>query len=188
MVAYASQVQVQGNQSGDKVSATVEAVAPGIDLAVLKLDDESFFDTHPPLPRADGLPQVKDAVLAYGFPTGGTSLSITARHRLAHRVRRLRLPRPRACASRSTRPINPGNSGGPAIAGGKMIGLAFSHLAGSENIGYIIPNEEIELFLQDIADGHYDGKPAMYDVLQTLENPALRGFLKLDASGAGHRS
>jgi len=35
------------------------------------------------------------------------------------------------------------------------------------------------LFLQDIADGHYDGKPAMYDELQTLENPALRAFLKL---------
>src|SRR5579883_182758 len=35
VVSYASQVQVQGNQSGDKVAATVEAFAPGIDLAVL---------------------------------------------------------------------------------------------------------------------------------------------------------
>ncbi len=52
MVLYAGQVQVQANQAGDKISATVEAVAPGIDLAVLKLDDESFFATHPPLPRA----------------------------------------------------------------------------------------------------------------------------------------
>ncbi len=60
-----------------------------------------------------------------------------------------------------------------------MIGLAFSHLQGAENISYIIPNEEIELFLKDIADGHYDGKPGMYDTYQTLENPALRGYLKL---------
>jgi hypothetical protein len=46
-----------------------------------------------------------------------------------------------------------------------MIGLAFSKLSGgdAQNIGYIIPNEEVELFLKDIADGHYDGKPAMYD-------------------------
>ena len=51
VVSYASQVQVQANQSGDKISATVEAIAPGIDLAVLKLDDESFFDTRPPLRR-----------------------------------------------------------------------------------------------------------------------------------------
>ncbi|MBV8146401.1 MAG: trypsin-like peptidase domain-containing protein, partial [Gammaproteobacteria bacterium] len=57
VVAYASQVQVQGNQSGDKISATVEAVDPGIDLAVLKLEDQSFFDHRPPLPRASVLPQ-----------------------------------------------------------------------------------------------------------------------------------
>jgi hypothetical protein len=68
-----------------------------------------------------------------------------------------------------------------------MIGLAFSKLAGgdTQSIGYIIPNEEVDLFLKDIADGHYDGKPAMYDELQTLENPALRDYLKLDKSVEG---
>src|SRR5438876_1317324 len=69
VVLYASQVQVQANQAGDKISATVESIAQGIDLAVLKLDDESFFDTRPPLARADTLPDIKDAVLAYGYPT-----------------------------------------------------------------------------------------------------------------------
>lgn len=49
VVNYASQVQIQANQAGDEISATVVAIAPGIDLAVLKLDDESFFDSHPPL-------------------------------------------------------------------------------------------------------------------------------------------
>ena len=77
VVLYATQVQVQANATGDKLPATVVAVAPGIDLAVLQLDDAGFFDTHPPLPRASELPRIKDAVLAYGFPTGGTSLSIT---------------------------------------------------------------------------------------------------------------
>src|SRR5579863_1029384 len=72
VVSYSSQVQVQGNQSGDKVSATVVAYAPGIDLALLKLDDDSFFKSRPPLARAKSLPLIKDAVLAYGFPTGGT--------------------------------------------------------------------------------------------------------------------
>jgi hypothetical protein len=61
-----------------------------------------------------------------------------------------------------------------------MIGLVFSRLNAGDNIGYIIPSEEIELFLKDVADGHYDGKPAMWDHLQTLENEALRGMLKLD--------
>src|SRR6202012_4999086 len=52
VVLYATQVQIQANAAGDKVPATVVAVAPGIDLAVLKLDDETFFDTHPAISRA----------------------------------------------------------------------------------------------------------------------------------------
>ena len=186
VVLYASQVQIQANAAGDKLPATVVAVAPGIDLAVLQLDDPTFFDTHPPVARASKLPQIKDAVMAYGFPTGGSSLSITkgivSRIEFAaynYPVSGLRIQVDAA--------INPGNSGGPAIAGDKMIGLAFSKLGGdTQNIGYIIPNEEVDLFLKDIAvDGHYHGKPAMYDELQTLENPALRDYLKLDKSVEG---
>ncbi len=184
-VLYASDIQVQATKEGDKVSATVAAVAPGIDLAVLKLDDASFFRKHPPIARASTLPQIKDPVLVYGFPEGGDSLSITKG--IVSRIEfvlynfstsGLRIQIDAA--------INPGNSGGPAIAGNQMIGLAFSRLGGdAQNIGYIIPNEEIELFLRGVASGHYAGKPAIYDELQTLENPALRSFLKLDSSVTG---
>ena len=185
VVEYASRVEIQANQAGDKISATVVATAPGIDLAVLKLDDETFFDTHPPLPRASTLPEIKDAVMAYGYPEGGDNLSITkgivSRIEFApyhYPVSGLRIQVDAA--------INPGNSGGPAVAGDKMIGLVFSHLGDAENIGYIIPCEEIELFLKGIANGgQYQGKPAMYDDLQTLQDPALRAYLKLDKSVEG---
>jgi S1-C subfamily serine protease len=185
VVLYASQVQVQASAAGDKVSATVVAVAPGIDLAVLQLDDAAFFDTHPPVARASKLPHIKDAVLAYGFPTGGNSLSITKG--IVSRIEFVAYNYPvSGLRIQVDAAINPGNSGGPAIAGDKMIGLAFSKLSGdAQNIGYIIPNEEVELFLKDIADGHYKGKPAMYDDLQTLENPALRDYLKVDKSVEG---
>jgi S1-C subfamily serine protease len=185
VVLYASQVQVQASAAGDKVSATVVAVAPGIDLAVLQLDDPAFFDSHPALPRAGKLPRIKDPVLAYGFPTGGNSLSITKG--IVSRIEFVAYNYPvSGLRIQVDAAINPGNSGGPAIADDKMIGLAFSKLSGdAQNIGYIIPNEEVELFLKDIADGRYDGKPAMYDDLQTLENPALREFLKLDKSVEG---
>jgi S1-C subfamily serine protease len=184
VVNYASQVQIQANQAGDKISATVEAIAPGIDLAVLKLDDESFFDTHPPLARAKTLPGIKDVVLTYGYPEGGNSLSITKG--IISRVEFTPYNFPvSGLRIQIDAAINPGNSGGPAVVGDKMIGLTFSHLVNAENIGYIIPSEEVELFLQDIADGHYDSKPAMFDELQTLENPALRSFLKLDPSVHG---
>jgi S1-C subfamily serine protease len=184
VVHYASQLQVQANQAGDKIAATVEFLAPGIDLAVLKLEDEKFFDTHPPLARAKTLPGIKDAVLTYGFPEGGNSLSITKG--IVSRVEFTPYNFPVfGLRIQIDAAINPGNSGGPAVVGDKMVGLTFSRLNDADNIGYIIPSEEIDLFLQDIADGHYDGKPAMQGDLQTLENPALRSFLKLPANTEG---
>ncbi len=184
VVLYATQVQVQAHQAGDKISATVEFIAPGIDLALLRLDDESFFDKHPPLARLGSMPDVKDAVMAYGYPTGGSNLSITKG--IVSRIEFTSYNFPvSGLRIQIDAAINPGNSGGPAVVGDKMIGLAFSTLGGAQNIGYIIPNEEIELFLRDVADGRYDGKPAMHDELQTLENPALRAFLKLEKGVAG---
>lgn len=178
VVLYASQVQVQANQAGEKLAAIVEYVAPGIDLAVLRLEDETFFESHPPLERTNLLTLIKDPVLVYGYPTGGNSLSITKGI-----VSRIEFSGYRYPVSglrfQIDAAINPGNSGGPAIVGDKVIGLAFSHLNNAQNIGYIIPSEEIELFLQDIADGSYEGKPALFDEFQTLENPAVRTFLKL---------
>ena len=107
-------------------------------------------DTHPPLARATNCPPMKDTVMVYGFPTGGTNLSITkgivSRIEFAgynFPVSGLRIQIDAA--------INPGNSGGPALSGDEMIGLAFSRLGGADNIGYIIPVEEIEFFLKDIA-------------------------------------
>jgi S1-C subfamily serine protease len=184
VIRYAGQIQVQASQSGDRFSATVEAVAPGIDLAVLKLDDPKFFASHPPLPRARDLPDIKDAVTVYGYPEGGTSLAIT--RGIVSRIEfggynypvvGLRIQIDAA--------VNAGNSGGPAVVDNKLVGIIFSRLNTAENIGYIIPSEEIELFLQDIADGHYDGKPALFDELQTLDNLALRPYLKLPESVQG---
>ncbi len=185
VVLYASQLQVQPNQAGDKLNASVEAIAPGIDLAVLKLDDETFFATHAAVPRAATMPNVKDSVMVYGYPTGGTTLSITKG--IVSRIEFTPYNYPvSGLRIQIDAAINPGNSGGPAIVGDKMVGLAFSRLGGgAENIGYIIPSEEIDLFLQDIADGHYDGKPGIYDDFQTLENPALRAYLKLPAGAHG---
>jgi S1-C subfamily serine protease len=169
VVGYASQVQVQANQSGDKVPATVVAIARGMDLALLKLDDESFFDTHPPVKRSNALPDVRDAVFAYGYPTGGASLSITKG--IVSRIEFVNYHGPVAgLRIQIDAAINPGNSGGPVAAGDRMIGLAFATATNAQNVGYIIPNEEIELFLKDVADGHYDaGKPGPARILETAE-------------------
>ena len=184
VVGYASQLQVQASQDGDKIGATVVAISRDMDLAVLKLDDESFFAKHAKVERASVLPDVREAVFAYGYPMGGTSLSITKG--IVSRVEFV--PYSRGSSGLRVQidaPINPGNSGGPVISGDKMVGVAFSMASNAQNIGYVIPNEEVELFLRDIADGHYDGKPLLLDDVATLENPVLRQYLKLDSSVQG---
>ena len=184
VVLYASQLFVESHDSSDKLPARVEAVSPGIDLAILRLEDESFFDKRTPVTRTSNLPEVRDSVLVYGYPQGGSSQSITkgivSRIEFTGYNEGLSGLRVQIDAA-----INPGNSGGPALVDGKMIGLIFSKLTQADNIGYIIPGEEIDLFLKDAADGHYDGKPAIHESLQTLENEALRSFLGLDKKAQG---
>jgi S1-C subfamily serine protease len=178
VVRYASQIYVQPNQSANHIPARVEAITPGMDLAVLKLDDDSFFDKRGSLPFATELPRVKDAINVYGYPTGGTELSVT--QGIVSRIEYtdyyyqttgLRIQVDAA--------LNFGNSGGPAVSDGKLVGLVFSLIQNAQNIGYLIPVEEIQLFLNDIADGVYDGKPQMFDLVQTVENEALRQRLGL---------
>jgi S1-C subfamily serine protease len=184
VVGYSSQVEIQASQSGDKIPATVVAISHGMDLALLKLDDESFFDSHPAVRRAAALPDVGEAVFAYGYPMGGNSLSTTKG--VVSRIEYV----PYSYGTSGLRiqvdaPINPGNSGGAVVAGDKLVGLAFSVAANAQNIGYIIPNEEIELFLKSVADGRPSEKLSLWDGTQTLENPVLRQFLKLDKSVEG---
>lgn len=140
VVLYASQVQIQANQAGDKISAKVEAIAPGIDLAVLKPDDETFFDSHPPLSRAKVLPEIRDMVMAYGYPEGGTSLSITKGivsriefESYNYPVSGLRIQIDAA--------INPGNSGGPLVTeDGRVVGINSRAYVGADNLGFAIPS------------------------------------------------
>jgi S1-C subfamily serine protease len=178
VVKYASQIYVQPNQSASHIPARIEALTPGMDLAVLKLDDESFFDNRGALPFAQELPRVKDNINVYGYPTGGTELSVT--QGIVSRIEYtdyyyqaagLRIQVDAA--------LNFGNSGGPAVSDGKLVGLVFSLIQNAQNIGYLIPVEEIQLFLNDIADGVYDGKPQTHDLIQTVENEALRKRLGL---------
>lgn len=183
VVLYASRVLIQPYESAEKIPARVVGVAPGIDLALLELE-EAAEQPLPSLPLADGLPDVRATVNVYGFPLGGDELSIT--EGIVSRIEftsyyydamGLRIQVDAA--------LNPGNSGGPAVVDGHVVGLVFSGIKEAENIGYLIPVEEIAAFLEDIEDGHYEGRPMLFDGFQTAENAALRSWLGLDRQTQG---
>ncbi len=179
VVLYASQIFVQADQTTDRVPAKVKAVAPGIDLAILEVDRPSFFKDHPAIPLADGLPAVKQAVSVYGYPIGGEQISVTQGI-----ISRIEYTKVNYLTSgvriQIDAALNPGNSGGPAIADGKIAGLVFSKYSAGENIGYLLAADEIRTFLKDVEDGTYDGKPQLWDEVQTAENDALRAKLGMD--------
>lgn len=184
VVLYASQIMVQADRSTERIRADVEAIAPGIDLAILKMRDETLFEGRPPLKLAEELPRIKDTVNAYGFPVGGEQLSVT--EGIISRIEYAKYSYGTAgLRIQVDAALNPGNSGGPAIADGKIVGLVFSRIEKADNIGYLIPPEEIRMFFEDIEDGEYQGKPRLQDQMQTVENSALREKLKLEGKTGG---
>ena len=184
VVRYASQIYVQPNQTTDKFAAKVVAIAPGIDLAIVRLKKPEVIADNPKLSLADDLPSVKDSVNVYGFPMGGDDLSVTEGI-----VSRIEYSRYYFLTAGSRiqvdAALNPGNSGGPAVSNGKIIGLVFSRIQEADNIGYLIPATEIKLFFEDIRDGQYDGKHTVLSSLQTAENGALRERLKMGEDVTG---
>jgi S1-C subfamily serine protease len=179
VVRYATQIYIQPDQSDQRIGATVESIGYNVDLAVLKLDDESILDGRAALPLDEGLPRVRSDVTVYGYPIGGDQLSVTKG--IVSRVEFTG----GALRTQIDAAINPGNSGGPAITDGKVVGIAFSGLRQADNIGYLIPISELRLFLEDVSDGKFDGKGALWDTFQTVENPAIRDWLGLPKSGGG---
>jgi len=81
--------------------------------------------------------------------------------------------------------VNPGNSGGPAFNEDGVIGAVFSRIEEGDNIGYVIPVLEIRAFLDDVADGEYDGKPRLFATVATTENPGRRQKLGLSLTDSG---
>lgn len=185
VVAHAQQLFVQPNKSADRLNATVEYLSEDCDLAVLKVEDPQELGEAKPLPLADALPKLKAKVSVLGYPTGGDTLSVTegvvSRIEYATYFWGTNAIRVQVDAA-----VNPGNSGGPAVIDGKVVGIVFSVLKEAENIGYLIPAEVVRHFLDDwAADGRYDGFPKLDVEGATLENPAVRAYLKLDKKDTG---
>jgi len=174
VIAYADQIYIQPYQSTEKISCKVIFQAPGVDLALLKPDDDSIFSQYPSLTLADYLPDIKSTINVYGYPIGGKELSVT--EGIVSRIEYGKLFYDASgLIIQIDAALNAGNSGGAAVSNGKMAGIVCSKLVTAENIGYLIPAEEINIFLKDCADGRYDGQYTLQGVnLQTAENDALR--------------
>ena len=179
------QTFIQVRKAGDprKYTARLESVAHECDLALLRVDEASFFEGVEPVQIGE-LAALKDEVAVYGFPMGGDKLCITEGvvSRVEHSLYYHSYARLLTCQIDAA--INPGSSGGPVIKDGKLVGVAFQGLC-ADNIGYMVPPPVMRHFLEDIADGTYDGIPGLGVSYQEMENPDLRYPLGMNENQTG---
>lgn len=187
VVAWARQILVRRFQDPRPYEARVAFVGHDCDLAVLEVDDPGFFSGIEPLEFGE-LPEVRSAVVTYGYPAGGEQISYTRGVVSRIEVQPYAHPGNRSLlAVQTDAAINPGNSGGPVIQDNQVVGVSFQGMPGLENAGFFIPPEVVGHFLKDIEDGRYDGFPLAGLRLVALENPAFRRFLGLGDDGLGAR-
>ncbi len=169
-----------------KYPATVEFIGHDCDLALLKVSDKSFFEDTQPLAFGT-LPDVDSTVTTYGFPMGGTHISVTKG--IISRIQTDMYVHSGADAHlvvQTDAAINPGNSGGPVILDGNVVGVAFQGLVQADNIGYMIPTTVIEHFLADVNNGKYEGFGSLgVNLFAGLHNDSYKDFLKLPADVQG---
>jgi len=157
VVANQTFIQVRRAGEARKYTAEVKVVAHECDLAILIVNEDSFFSGVKPI-DIGSLAEIRDKVAVYGFPEGGDKLSIT--EGVVSRVENRKYTHSMAelLACQIDAAINSGNSGGPVIRGDKLVGVAFQSRSGNdaENIGYMVPTPVVDHFLTDIRDGSYD--------------------------------
>ena len=188
VVANASYVQAQKHNDPKRYLARVTFISHEADLALITVDEPSFFSDLKALKIGD-LPEPLQEVSVYGYPMGGKSLSITKgilsrveQQVYAHAGGYL-------LAGQIDAAINPGNSGGPVIVEQQIVGVVMQASSGgrAENLGYFVPPSMIRHVLTDSEDDIHDGFPDLGFRTQTLDSPSAKKAYGLNDDQNGVR-
>lgn len=186
VVEDATFVEVRRYGQDRKVEADVVGFGEECDLALLAVEDPTFFRDAKGM-QIGALPRLGDPVTVLGFPIGGERLSVTegvvSRLELTTYAQNER----DLLTVQIDAAVNSGNSGGPVVLDGKLGGIAFQALDEGENIGYVIPAPVVQHFLQDVENPPYAGFPDLGISVQDLESRAHRKYLGMPRSRIGVR-
>lgn len=153
VIAQSSSVEIQIPSFGlERFDVDIVGVCPERDIALLRLSKEAHEKiinqrgkiAHLKLGDSDSILRSQE-VLALGYPLGQTRLKstlgiVSGRERLGA-----------SGFIQITAPLNPGNSGGPAVnTNGEVIGINSRGILEAQNVGYIIPINEVKSALKDL--------------------------------------
>lgn len=177
-------IHVRRGDDHRKVVARVVCLCFECDLALLSVDEQSFWKGLDPVVFAEGLPSLQSEVCVIGFPdapSGGDTVCVTKGV-----VSRIDLQSyswdSKLLVVQIDAAINPGNSGGPCVdqISGCVVGVAFQKGVGDnqESIGCIIPIPVVTRFFECHRTSTWGfGAPGFS--WQLLDNPSLRELVGL---------
>lgn len=163
VIQGATRIEVQ--VGGRKFEASVVAVEPDDDLALLRIDAQDL--TPLSLANSDEV-KLGEEIRAVGFPLStvlGNGVKATS-GTIAGIVQREDGKRLQVDAA-----INPGNSGGPIVnTRGQVLGVASSKLVGLEltGVGFCVPSERVKAMLSA-----HQVQPIQQQRTEPLDGPAL---------------
>lgn len=184
VVAQASSIEIQIPSFGlERFDADIIGVCPERDIALLTLAKEARPKI---IKQIKKIPYLKlgnsdlivrsQEVLALGYPLSQTRLKSTLG---------IVSGRERPGYIQITAPLNPGNSGGPAIdADGNVVGINSRGVVEAQNVGYIIPINEVKSALHDLYKVKLLRKP-MLGCVFTVTTPEMVAYLQNPGEG-GH--
>lgn len=176
VVNLASSVKIQIPSFGrHQFDVDIVGVYPDKDVALLKLTQASFNDITKELGQINYL-HLGDSdyvlrtqeVLALGYPLGQERLKSTLG---------IVSGRERSGFIQITAPLNPGNSGGPSLdSEGRVVGINFAGVVTAQNIGYIIPINEVKSALKDMKKVKLLRRPVLGCIF-TVATPEIVRYL-----------
>lgn len=187
VVDFSSVIRVQRRFEDAKYVAKILAIAEDCDLALLTVKDDKFWDDLSPL-NFGHFPKLQEDVTVVGYPFGGENISITKG--VVSRIDlRWYTPAHRFITIQIDAAINYGNSGGPVFnKSGQVVGVAFqkSTLGDSDGVGFIIGNNVVNRFLNDIENnGCYTGYSSEGFGWQPLMDNDFRRYLNMNENQSG---
>lgn len=182
-------LRVQAYGCATKYIAKIAYKMPSCDLAILNIEDDSFWKKLEPMEFSYKLPKILSTVYVIGYPLGGDNLSFTKG--VVSRI----INTTYSCHGgvenmgiQIDAAINSGNSGGPAIdKSGKVVGIAFQGTDDAENMGEIIPSCVyrdllLHYFNNSISNNETPELGANYLI---LDNPDMRKHYKMTQNQSG---
>jgi serine protease Do len=182
VVSQAPHISIQVPSTGqERFDAEVIGVNPDRDVALCRLTQSALEKLQAevgviPFLEFGDSDVVKRGhdTLALGYPLGQEHLKST--QGIISGRERVRLLNNHLCFQ-ITAPINPGNSGGPSLdTQGRVIGVNFAGVMSAQNVGYIIPINDIKIALKDLYKMKLLRKPQLGGLFLASNEELMRYF------------